>query len=166
MEQGTLSNFMNLINPSSITGHRSRHLWWCGQCGARNKGDNRFCVQCSRDSIERHAQVHASERAIVYRHPVTGEIRRPPRADTPMSDNYREQGFEREEIMSMIRHERETGSVHEATNFAPGNEPSPEREVIPQCPKDVKEALIRDVMAANASGNWTLDQPLQSITPE
>ena len=60
----------------------------------------------------------------------------------------------------MIQHEKETGSVHEATNFAPGNEPSPDRDVVPQVPKDVKEALIRDVMAAHQSGNWTMDTPL------
>ncbi len=153
---------MNLINSSSITGHRTRYLWWCGQCGTRNDGADRHCVQCARDSVERHAQVYASERAIVYRHPVTGEIRRPARADVAMPQTYVDQGFEREEIMSMIRHERETGSVHEATNFLPGSEPMPTPEVTPQVPKALKEALIRDVMDAHQSGNWTIDQPLTS----
>lgn len=79
----------------------------------------------------------------------------------PMDPKYVAQGFVREEVMSMLQHERETGSVHEATNFMPGNEPSPYRDPAPRVPKEVKEALIRDVRDACASGNWTLDSPLQ-----
>lgn len=133
---------------------------WLCPSNHDNPGSERICHVCGHDRIQRNAQVSSNERAVVYRHPTTGEIRRPPRADTAMPDEYLRQGFEREEIFSMIQHEKETGSVHEATNFAPGNEPSPDRDVVPQVPKDVKEALIRDVMAAHQSGNWTMDTPL------
>ena len=37
---------------------------------------------------------------------------------------------------------------------------TPEREVTPSVPKHVKEALIRDVMDAHQSGNWTMETPL------
>lgn len=148
-----------LVNPAGLTGHRTLATWWCPN-GHRNEGAAREC-HCGYDRIERHAQVHASERAVVFRHPVTGEIRRPARADQAMDPTYAAQGFEREEIMSMTQHERETGSVHEATNWAPGNEPSPDRYG-PQrgAPKEVREALIKDIMDAHQSGNWTMDTPL------
>lgn len=148
-----------LVNPAGLTGRRTLTAWWCPN-GTRNDGTTRICGCCDRNLIERHAQVHASERAVVFRHPVTGEIRRPARADQPMDPMYAAQGFQREEIMSMTQHEKETGSVHEATNFSPGNEPSPDREPTPSVPKEVREALIKDVMDAHQSGNWTMDRPL------
>jgi len=151
----------NLVNSANISGRRTRVLWWCGQCGEQNPGEARYCSKCHRDTIERHAQPHASERAVVYRHPVTGEIRRPARADEPMSPVYAAQGYVREEIMSMIQHEKETGSVHEASNFTSGNEPMPEeRFETPKAPKEVVNAIIDDWRAANQSGDWTMETPL------
>lgn len=138
----------------------TRQAFWCGTCHSRNEGNSRHCLNCGTDSIERHAQPNASDRAVFFRHPLTGEIRRPARADQPMPAEYARQGYQREEVMSMIRHERETGSVHEDSNFRAGNEPVPEREITPSVPKHVKEALIRDVMDAHQSGNWTMDTPL------
>ncbi len=150
-----------LVNPSNISGRRTLISWTCGDCGHYNTGGHRNCLECSKDRIERHAQPHASERAVVYRHPVTGEIRRPARADEPMSPVYAAQGYVREEIMSMIQHEKETGSVHEASNFRAGSEPMPEeRFETPKAPKEVVNAIIDDWRAANQSGNWTMDQPL------
>ncbi len=81
----------------------------------------------------------------------------------PMDPIYQAQGYVREEIMSMVQHERETGSVHEATNFVPGNEPNPEMTPTPSCPKEVKEALFKDIMDAHQSGNWTNDNPLRPV---
>ncbi len=155
-----------LVNPASISGHRRLHLWWCSS-GHKNEGSDRDCRICSNSRIERHAQVHSSERAICYRHPVTGEIRRPARADQPMPEIYAQQGYVREEIMSMTAHERETGSVHEATSFLPGNEPMPQdRFETPKAPKEVINAIIDDWRAANQSGNWTMEQPLVDVGPE
>jgi hypothetical protein len=96
----------------------------------------------------------------MYQHPITGEIKRPPRADQPMPREYAAQGYQRVEIMNMLVHERETGVVHEASNFAPGNEPSPWLEPErPATPRAVTEALIDDVRAAIASGPFTDDSP-------
>lgn len=154
----------NLVTASGVTGHRTRVLWYCGQCGEQNPGDVRHCNKCQRDSVERHAQIHASERAVSYVHPITGERKTPPRADMPMPEVYARQGFERHEIMSMVDWEKKTGSIHEASTFAPGSEPSPGMNPTPSCPKEVKEALIKDIMDAHQSGNWTMDQPLRPST--
>lgn len=75
-----------------------------------------------------------------------------------MPEVYARQGFEREEIFSMSEYERRTGLVHEATNFSPGNEPSPWKE--PETPKvsgEYKQAMIDDLREAAASGPWTDD---------
>ncbi len=148
-----------LVPASGISGRRTLQSWTC-PFGHNNQASNRLCGECGHDRIQRNAQVDASERVVVYRHPVTGEFKRPPRADAPMPEKYAAQGFQREEVFSMIQHEKETGSVHEASNFTAGNEPSPEREIIPQVPKAVKEGLIRDIMDAHQSGKWTMDTPL------
>lgn len=77
------------------------------------------------------AQPHVRERAVVYKNPLTGEHRTPARADTPMPEVYARQGYERHEIMNMAKHERDTGSVHEATNFNRGNEETNYRDPKP-----------------------------------
>lgn len=155
-----------LVTASGISGRRTLVSWSC-VCKSDNPGSVRICPNCGHDRIERHAQVAASERAVVFRNPMTGEIRRPPRADMPMDPKYAAQGYQREEIMSMIQHEKETGSVHEASSFLPGNEPMPDdRPPQVSCPKELKESLIKDIMDAHQSGNWTLDQPLRPSTDQ
>lgn len=140
------------------------NAWWC-RCGQRNEPSVKACTSCTSNRIERHAQVHASERAVVYVHPLTGERRTPPRADQSMPEVYAAQGFERQEIMSMTAFEKQTGLVHEATNFAPGSEPMPaERHTEAQIPREVREGLIKDIMDAHQSGNWTMDRPLVDAT--
>lgn len=151
----------NLVNSANISGRRTLLSWTCGDCGHYNTGPHRHCLECSKDRIERHANVHQSDRAVCFRHPVTGEIRRPARADEPMSPVYAAQGYVREEIMSMIQHEKETGSVHEQSNFTKYNEPMPdERFETPKAPKEVVNAIIDDWRAANQSGDWTMETPL------
>lgn len=138
---------------------RTLQFWYCW-CKTRNAGDARICHMCGASRLEKHAQVHTSERAVVYWNPATGERRTPPRADQPMPEVYARQGFERREILSMSSYERETGLVHEASNFQPGNEPSPWAEPErPATPKHVTEALIDDVRAAIASGPFTDESP-------
>lgn len=131
--------------------------WWCG-CKERNEGSAKLCAKCGTSRIEKHAQIHASERAVVYLNPMTGERRTPARADQNVPEVYARQGFERHEIMNMTDYEKRTGVVHEATNFNPGNEPSPvkepERKGMPQA---AREALINEVREAMASGPWTDD---------
>lgn len=143
-------------------GRRTAIAWWCPY-GHRNESAERVCQHggCAHKKIERHAQVHTSDRAVIYLNPATGERRTPPRADMPMPEVYVRQGFERHEIMSMTAYEKKTGVVHEASNFSPGSEPMPdERHPDTTCPKEVREALIRDVMDAHQSGAWTMDKPL------
>ncbi len=151
----------NLVSSSSISGRRTLVSWICGDCNLHNNGNHRHCLGCNKDRIERHASVHQSDRAVVYRHPVTGEIRRPARADQPMPAAYADQGYVREEIMSMVQHVKETGSVHEASNFNAGSEPMPQdRFETPKAPKEVVTAIIDDWRAAHQSGDWTMEQPL------
>ncbi len=136
------------------------YLWWCGGCRTQNVAAHPNCIKCGTPRRERHAQVHTSERAVVYYNPATGERRTPPRADQPIPEVYASQGFERREIMHMGQYERETGLVHEASSFHPGNEPSPWLEPErPATPRAVTEALIDDVRAAIASGPFTDDTP-------
>jgi hypothetical protein len=94
---------------------------------------------------------------VIYYNPATGEHKTPARADLPVPEVYAKQGFERREIMSMTAYERETGLVHEATNFNNGNEPNPEQHPTPTISKQVKEDLIDDMREAMASGPFTLN---------
>ena len=99
--------------------------------------------------------MHASEKAVVYYNPSTGEHRTPARADVPMPPVYQRQGFERREILNMGQWEKEAGVVHEATSFNAGNEPIPTGVESPKVSRDVVDALARDISEANASGEWT-----------
>lgn len=138
--------------------------WYCS-CGHRNEGDAPTCLNCTRKLHERYAQIRANERAVVYVNPLTGERRTPPRADQPMPEVYARQGFERQEIMSMSAFEKQTGLVHEATNFNPGSEPMPEERHAPDPAMRQRaiDAAINEVRAAHQSGPWTLDTPLADV---
>ena len=53
---------------------------------------------------------HPSERAVVWKHPRTGEGRYPPQNNVDLPQRYKEQGFERHELPTLRdleRHERE-----------------------------------------------------------
>lgn len=128
--------------------------WWCSK-GHRNTSVDRVCGLCGQPRFERHAQVHVSERAVVYYNPATGEHRTPARADVSMPQVYEKQGFERREIMSMVGWERESGLAHEPTNFNSGNEPICTDPPAPKVSPEVKRELIRDMADAIASGPWT-----------
>jgi hypothetical protein len=131
----------------------TRHYWLCGLCKTNNIPSDRKCSNCGTFYAERCAQPHSSERAVVYYHPETGQHVTPARADQPIPEVYSRQGFERREIMSMTQWERESGSVHEATNFNPGNEPM-SSEAPP--PKTDKETVARELGAAlSADPVWT-----------
>jgi len=139
---------------------RTLYLWWCGGCKTQNAATHTHCIRCGTSRKEKHAQVHTSERAVVYYNPATGERRTPPRADQPMPEVYARQGYERREILNMTQYERDTGLVHEATSFHPGNEPSPSMDPPhPKMPREARERLIDDVRAAIASGPFTDESP-------
>lgn len=128
--------------------------WWC-ICYTRNEPWEKSCSTCGRKHHERHAQVHASERAVVYYNPATGEHKTPARADQNVPEVYVRQGFERREILNMSAWEKESGTVHEATTFNPGNEEFCNDPVIPKADPKVIHDLLTDMAAANASGEWT-----------
>ena len=89
--------------------------WIC--CRQVLPGTVRFCPSCRTDRLKlRH-----SSKAVVYRNPATGEIRIPPRADQPVPEVYSRQGYVREEIEHMPSFERQTGFVHEASNYSSGS---------------------------------------------
>ena len=94
--------------------------WWCWR-GHRNDGGSSECATCKVPFVEKHANVHPSERAAVWFNPHTGKHKTPPRNDIPLPEKYAQQGYERREINHMGSYERETGVIHEASNFHPGN---------------------------------------------
>lgn len=134
--------------------------WWC-YCGTKNEPHSKRCTQCDRSRIERHAQVHTSERAVVYYNPATGEHRTPPRADLPMPDVYANSGFERREIFNMSQYERESGTVHEASSFSPGNEPAIAPVGVPKRDPKVIDTLAWEMAAAFSSGAFTGGEDLK-----
>lgn len=144
----------------------THHGWYCGApgCNQKNSADARICSKCSFNRFQPNAQVHIADRAVVYYNPATGERRTPARADQPIPEVYAEQGFERQEIMSMTAYEKQTGLVHEATNFHAGNEPNPEQHPVPHLSKQVRESIAQDMREAIASGPFTLNGlPLDQI---
>jgi hypothetical protein len=74
-----------------------------------------------------------------------------------MPEVYAKQGFERMEIMSMSAYEKQTGSVHEASNFNAGNEITPLKEPEPKAPKELIDSIVDDMRQACASGPWTIN---------
>lgn len=128
--------------------------WWCPK-GHKNDGSSSLCDTCGHSRREKHAQVHSSERAVVYINPATGERRTPARADVPIPEVYAQQGFERQEIMSMGAWEKQSGLIHEASNFNLGNEPIPEDYRYPKADPKVVHELAVDIAQAAASGPWT-----------
>lgn len=89
------------------------HDMQCSACGdvvhdAPLAAEHTPCI-CGRGVYEiywsskrtRDAAVHARERAVVWRHPGTGEVRYPGRNDVQMPARYRRQGFERHEMPSL-----------------------------------------------------------------
>ena len=71
---------------------------------------------------------------------------------------YANQGFERMEIESMVKFEKETGLIHEPTNFNPGNESIPVEPPRLAPGKELIDSLARDIGAAAASGPWTYNE--------
>ena len=110
--------------------------------------------------------MHASERAVVFYNPLTGEHRTPARADAPMPEVYAQSGFERREIMNMSAWEKEAGVVHESSNYAAGGPgldfTQPERTYKPN-PEAIK-AVAQDIADAVASGPWTGQDRIQDAT--
>lgn len=89
--------------------------------------------------------VHSSERAHVYMNPGTGEHRTPPRADMPMAEVYRRQGYERVEIQNMGKFERQAGVIHEASNW--GRNGRAESELMKgPAPKETPKAVIESLV--------------------
>lgn len=68
-----------------------------------------------------NAQIHQSEKVAIYRAP-DGSVSIPGRADRPMHPKMKEAGYVREELNTgadVARIEKETGLIHEASNYNP-----------------------------------------------
>jgi len=102
--------------------------WICGNCRSMHPGSVPSCPKCG---LSRRELRH-STKAVVYRNPATGEHRTPARSDVPMPEVYACQGFVREEIDNMSAFERETGLVHEASNYNQGGATA-ERDLAAHC---------------------------------
>lgn len=102
----------------------------CQDCG-KNLGIGEWPFPCNGMGHEPgtfwtgDAAVHASERAVIYHNPQTGETRIPGRADRPIHPKYKAAGFtERLELANLgdvRRYEKATGKIHEATNYDSGS---------------------------------------------
>jgi hypothetical protein len=53
----------------------------------------------------RNAQLGPKDRPVVWEHPETGEVRYPPRQESPMLPAYKERGFKRREFTSYREHQ-------------------------------------------------------------
>jgi hypothetical protein len=101
----------------------------CPDCGViLEVGDFPFGCKGSLDhrgvTATSLSAIHSSERTVIYKNPKTGEVRFPARGDHPIPDVYARQGYQRQELVSMheIRQfERETGRVHERSNYDLGS---------------------------------------------
>ena len=97
----------------------------CDSCGAvRRIGDWPDCPHGRPYLSTPIAAIHVKERSVIYRNPRTGETRTPARSDQPMPEVYARQGYERVELdtpQAIRTHERETGSIHEATWYDSGS---------------------------------------------
>lgn len=70
------------------------------------------------------AQVHTSEKVVVYENPRTGEVRIPGRGDRPIHPKLAACGFERktlDTIADVRALERKTGTIHEQSNYSPNS---------------------------------------------
>lgn len=64
--------------------------------------------------------IDPSEAAVVYHHPGTDKIRWPGRADVPIPERYRRQGYERREFRSLReldQFSKARGVIHEKSHF-------------------------------------------------
>ena len=97
----------------------------CAKCGNEiHIGDWPICPHGQGCFSSPLSSIHPSERAVVFRNPRTGEVRYPPRNDSPLHPKYAAQGYVREELSSMAQlrsFEKETGRVHERSHCDPGS---------------------------------------------
>lgn len=77
----------------------------CPDCGQELKiGSWPFCGPLGHGTPQGNLSprpVHDSEAAMVYLHPETGQVRYPGRADRPMPERYRQQGFEERRLRTL-----------------------------------------------------------------
>ncbi len=77
-----------------------------------------------------NVHIHPSERAVIYEHPGTGEVRYPMRADRvgQVEQVYLETGYQRRTLDSgadIRKFERQRGVRHERSNYGPHGDESP-----------------------------------------
>lgn len=127
--------------------HLTSIAWWCS-CGTRNPGDDPTCFCCSRNRVERYANVRSSERAAIDVSQ-DGSISVPGRIDRPLHPKQIALGVQRVEIDSAtsgrhsLAHLERLGLVHEATNWNSSglNVPLSTPDVPDRTPKPLAQIL-------------------------
>ena len=110
----------------------------CERCGKSHEFYR--SIRC----IPTHHSIHARERAVVWQHPVTGEVTYPPQNDVPMPARYAKQGFQRRELNSLKEveaFEREQGVRSEKAWFDSGSGRSFDSQDPFGLPKEVQQML-------------------------
>lgn len=65
----------------------------------------------------KNAQLPPGERPVIWENPLTGEVRYPPRKESPMLQAYKDRGFQRKEFTSYNEHQQWCKS-HDVINHA------------------------------------------------
>lgn len=115
----------------------------CPDCGEYlNVGDWPWCPhEPIRPS---HHSVHSHDRAVVYEHPGTGEVRYPGRNDLAMPERYAQEGYVRREfptLRSLESFECSHGVRNDIAHYDSGNsadqEPPPQKRMTDRQKKDL-----------------------------
>lgn len=104
----------------------------CSDCGRfLNVGDWPWCPhESTRPS---HHSIHANERAVVWEHPTTGEVRYPGRNDRPIPEVYAKEGFVRKEfptLRSLEAFEHSHGVINDKAHYDDGSGHSADDEPV------------------------------------
>ena len=117
----------------------------CEECGNMiYVGSWPFCPH--EPTKTRPITIHPKERAVVYQHPVTGEVAYPGRNDVSMPKTYRDAGYVRRELPTLRdvhKFEAESGKLSEAAWFDPGTGRGFDDQDAPGLPDNVQQ-MIRD----------------------
>jgi hypothetical protein len=100
----------------------------CEKCGIPfGIGDFPICPHGKPYGGTNIQAIHAKDRAVIYRNPLTGEVRTPARNDMPMPEQYVKQGYVREElpdIRAVRAYEKQSGKLHEESHYDSKNDSS------------------------------------------
>jgi len=91
-----------------------------------------------------HHGIHERERAVVWKHPITGHVVYPGRNDVPMPERYAKVGYCRHElgsIQAIHKHEKTYGVSSEIAHFDKGTGRGFDEQDDPGLPKETIDLL-------------------------